>query len=78
MIILNVISGKWASSLVFRVVVLTAFVFSIPDFLGFLLPDSSVTNIQNYLPFAKEGLGWALPALISFFGVNFYLNIRTH
>lgn len=77
LIILNVIPRKWASSLVFRVVVLIAFVFSIPDFFGFLLPDSSIANIQNYLPFAKEGLGWALPTVISFFAVNVYLNFRT-
>ncbi len=76
LIILNVVPGKWASSMVFQIVVLTAFVFSIPDFLGFLLPDSSVTDIQNYLPFAKEGLGWLLPTLISFFAVNFYLKAR--
>lgn len=76
LIILNVVPGKWASSMVFQIVVLTAFVFSIPDFLGFILPDSSVADIQNYLPFAKEGLGWLLPTLISFFAVNFYLKAR--
>ncbi len=76
LIILNVMPGEWASSMVFRVVVLIAFVFSIPDFLGFLLPDSSLANLQNYLPFAKEGLGWVLPALMSFVAVNFYLKVR--
>ena len=76
LILLNVVPGKWASSLVFQIVVLTAFVFSIPDFLGFLLPDSSVADIQKYIPFAKEGLGWVLPSLISFVAVNFYLKAR--
>jgi LIVCS family branched-chain amino acid:cation transporter len=75
LIILNVLPGKWTSQLVFRTVVLVAFVFSIPDFLGFLLPDSSVAEIQNYLPFAKEGLGWVLPALLSFFAANTYLHV---
>ena len=76
LIILNVVPGKWASPLVFQIVVLTAFVFSLPDFVGFLLPDSSVADIQKYIPFAKEGLGWVLPALISFVAVNLYLKAR--
>src|SRR5690606_12074061 len=38
LILLNVISEKWASSLVFKGVVITAFIFSIPDFLKILIP----------------------------------------
>ena len=72
LIILNVIPQKWASVPVFRVVVLTAFVFSIPDFIGYLVPESSLSTVKSYLPFANEGLGWVLPALISFFAVNVY------
>ena len=73
LIVLNVIPRKWAAPQVFRLVVLTAFVFSIPDFLGFLLPDSSIAGIQNHIPFAQEGLGWVLPAIISFVAANVYV-----
>lgn len=76
LIVLNVIPLQWASSLVFRMVVTTAIVFSIPDFIGFLLPESSIVGVQEYIPFAKEGLGWVLPTLISFFAVNFYTRLR--
>lgn len=74
LIVLNVIPTKWASSPVFRIVVLVAFVFSIPDFIGYLVPESPIVGIQNHIPFAKDGLGWVLPALITFFAVNVYLN----
>ena len=73
LIVLNVIPRKWAPPQVFRTVVLTAFVFSIPDFLGFLLPDSSIVSIQNHIPFAQDGLGWVLPAMISFVAANVYV-----
>ena len=73
LIVLNVIPRKWASPQVYRTVVLTAFVFSIPDFLGFLLPDSSIVSIQNHIPFAQDGLGWVLPAMISFVAANVYV-----
>ncbi len=73
LIVLNVIPRKWAPPQVYRTVVLTAFVFSIPDFLGFLLPDSSIVSIQNHIPFAQDGLGWVLPAMISFVAANVYV-----
>ena len=75
LIILNVIPQKWASVRVFRVVVLTAFVFSIPDFVGYLVPESFLAAIKDYLPFANDGLGWVLPTLLSFFAVNVYSNV---
>jgi LIVCS family branched-chain amino acid:cation transporter len=73
LIVLNVVPQKWASPLVFRTVVLTAFVFSIPDFIGVLLPDAPLASIQRFVPLAKDGLGWILPTLISFLGVNLFL-----
>jgi LIVCS family branched-chain amino acid:cation transporter len=55
---------------VFKTVVFVTFVFSIPDFLQFLLPADSLTGIQNMIPFSKESLGWVLPALMTFIAVN--------
>lgn len=72
LIVLNVIPRKWTSPLVFRTVVLTAFVFSIPDFMGALLPDAPLGSIQRFVPLSKDGLGWVLPTLISFLGVNLF------
>ena len=74
LIVLNVIPKKWASPTVFRVVVITAFLFSIPDFVNALYPDS-VVFLQDYIPFSKDGLGWVLPAMLSFLGTNLYLGL---
>ena len=70
LILLNVLPEKWASPLVFKAVVLVTFIFSIPDFLGFIVPKESLTGIKNIIPFANEHLGWVLPALLSFVLVN--------
>ena len=70
LILLNAIPNKYASNLVFRVVVLLTFVFSIPDVLNFLSPSEGVTKVINLIPFAKHSLGWVLPAFVGFVLVN--------
>jgi len=70
LILLNAIPNKYASSLVFRVVVFLTFVFSIPDVLGFLSPSEGLTKVIAIIPFAKHSLGWVLPAIIGFIGAN--------
>ncbi len=66
LILLNVIPEKYASSTVFKAVVLVTFLFSIPDFLGFLLPEDSLKGIKEIIPLANQNLGWVLPAIIVF------------
>ena len=73
LILLNAVPNKFASSTVFRVVVLLTFIFSIPDVLGFVSPSEGLAQVVNVIPFAKHSLGWVLPALISFL----VLNIKT-
>ena len=73
LIILNVIPQKYASSTVFKGVALVTFIFSIPDFLGFLLPKGSLTSLKALIPFANQNLGWLLPAILTFV----VLNIKT-
>lgn len=72
LILLNIVPEKFASKLVFRVVILVTFVFSIPDFLGFIVPRESLTGIKSMIPLATKSLGWVLPALLSFLIVNGY------
>jgi LIVCS family branched-chain amino acid:cation transporter len=72
LILLNVLPEKYASKQVFRAVVLVAFIFSIPDFLGFLMPVENLEGIQKLIPFANYNLGWVLPAFITFIGVNLF------
>ena len=73
LILLNVLPEKLTSEIVFRGVVLTAFVFSIPDFLSFLIPKEHLMEIIEIIPLAKHNLGWVVPSLITFI----VLNIKT-
>jgi LIVCS family branched-chain amino acid:cation transporter len=70
LILLNVIPEKYASKLVFRGVVLVTFIFSITDFLGFIIPRENLTEIKSMIPLAAHSLGWVLPALLVFVVLN--------
>ncbi|RIA11007.1 LIVCS family branched-chain amino acid:cation transporter [Flavobacteriaceae bacterium MAR_2010_72] len=70
LILLNVIPVKFATKLVFRMVVLTTFIFSIPDFLKFLIPVENLQFLIDTIPFSNNSLGWVLPALIIFVLTN--------
>tara|TARA_R110002096_G_scaffold37588_2_gene104330 strand:+ start:3571 stop:4848 length:1278 start_codon:yes stop_codon:yes gene_type:complete len=76
LILLNVISEKFASKMVFRAVVLIAFIFSIPDFLGFIIPVENLEFINKTIPLAKQNLGWVLPALVTFILVNIFEKLK--
>lgn len=70
LIILNVVPEKWNSDIVFKWVVAVTFLFSIPDFLGFIIDPNLLTGIKSIIPLATNHLGWVLPALITFVIVN--------
>jgi LIVCS family branched-chain amino acid:cation transporter len=66
LILLNVLPEKLATVLVFRAVVMTTFVFSIPDVIGFISPSEGLKTLTSYIPFASQSLGWVLPAFLVF------------
>ncbi len=70
LIVLNVLPEKYASRNVFKGVVLVTFLFSIPDFLSFLIPPDALEGIKNILPLSEYSLGWVLPALATFIIIN--------
>ncbi len=70
LILLNIVPNKYASKLVFRGVVLVTFIFSITDFLGFIIPRENLVGIKNIIPLANSSLGWVMPALLVFVGLN--------
>ncbi len=70
LILLNVLPEKYASKLVFRCVVLTTFIFSIPDFLKFVVKGESLEVVRNFIPLSQYSLGWVLPAIVVFVLVN--------
>ncbi|GGW58122.1 LIVCS family branched-chain amino acid:cation transporter [Winogradskyella epiphytica] len=66
LILLNVLPEKLATPLVFRAVVITTFIFSIPDVIGFISPMEELDAFVEDIPFSNQSLGWVLPALIAF------------
>ncbi|MFT4801690.1 MAG: LIVCS family branched-chain amino acid:cation transporter [Flavobacteriaceae bacterium] len=70
LIILNVVPEKWASKLVFRGVVLATFIFSIPDFLKFIIAEEKITPIKEMIPLSEFSMGWVLPAVVVFLLLN--------
>lgn len=70
LILLNVLPKRLASKLIYRAVVMVTFIFSIPDFLGFIIAEEKIAGIKNSIPLATENLGWVLPAVFVFVGVT--------
>lgn len=66
LIILNVISDTLSSSLVFKTVIATTFIFSIPDFLQFVINKASLNFYYDHVPLASHHLGWVLPSILVF------------
>jgi branched-chain amino acid:cation transporter, LIVCS family len=70
LILLNVLPKRLASKLTFRAVVGVTFLFSIPDFLGFIIAEEKIAGIKDSIPLAAENMGWVLPAVIVFAAVT--------
>ena len=70
LIILNAIPNKYAPKLVFRIVVLLTFLFSIPDVVGVINPTKNLLYVVSFIPFAKYSLGWVLPSFAGFIIAN--------
>ena len=66
LIILNIIPDHWATPLVFRAVVITAFLFSITDVLAFFMPKDNLKPILEFIPLAQYSLGWVIPSVVVF------------
>ncbi|WP_075340480.1 branched-chain amino acid transport system II carrier protein [Tenacibaculum agarivorans] len=71
LILLNLLPEKLATPTLFRTVVIVAFIFSIPDFLQFIIDKKHLSGVQELIPLAKHHLGWVLPALLTFIIVSF-------
>jgi len=75
LILLNVMPERFASPVVFKAVVFTTILFSIPDFLGSIGQGDVVAGLQNYIPLSRFSMGWVLPSaavfiLTTIFGQN--------
>ncbi|MDB4292896.1 branched-chain amino acid transport system II carrier protein [Maribacter sp.] len=72
LILLNVVPEKFASPKVFKAVVISTCIFSIPDFLGSVGLGDMITGIQPYIPLSKFSMGWVLPAFFIFLITNVF------
>jgi len=72
LILLNLAPEKYASEKVFRWVVATTVLFSIPDFLNSIGPLAPKGELFNWIPLGQYHMGWVLPALIAFIIVNVF------
>lgn len=61
LIFLNFASEQYTSEGIFRMVIATTFLFSLPDFLASIGID---THLNEYLPLSNFGLAWLIPSLI--------------
>lgn len=77
LILLNVLPEKYATNSVFRIVVLVTFIFSIPDFLKFIVPIENLQGIQELIPLSQHSLGWVIPTVITFVLVNTVKFLKT-
>lgn len=66
LIFLNLAPENLATPKVFRAVILVAFIFSIPDFIGVFGEFENVKAITDYIPFANYNLGWVIPSMLTF------------
>lgn len=66
LILLNVLPNRLATSMVFKIVVITSILFSIPDFLKFIIDADWVSEIFSWIPLSSYGLAWVIPVILSF------------
>ena len=66
LMLLNLLAEKYASPIVFRTVVGLAILFSIPDFLKFMIPVENLEFLYSIIPLSRDGLGWVIPSLFGF------------
>ncbi len=74
LILLNVVPEKYGSARVFKAVILTTIIFSVPDFLSSMGYAETITDLQSYIPLSTFSLGWVLPALVVFLLANILKN----
>lgn len=70
LIFLNALPKRWATKMVFRAMVITTILFSLPDFIASIGFAVSVQAIQEFIPFGTVSLGWFAPALTVWIMVN--------
>lgn len=66
LILLNVLPERLRSAMLMRAVVIATIVASLPDALQYVVSVDQISVIRSWIPFSNEGLGWVLPAFLTF------------
>lgn len=77
LILLNVIPDRYTPVIVFRAVVMTTMLFSIPDFIASIGYKSAIIPVLNSIPLGNYSLAWLLPTIVVFFGLNIWVKKAT-
>jgi LIVCS family branched-chain amino acid:cation transporter len=76
LILLNVLPETWTPKPVFRAVVFTTLLFSIPDFLESLGAAATGRWLQSWWPLQGYQMGWVIPGLVVFIASSFYIRSK--
>ncbi|MCF4100499.1 branched-chain amino acid transport system II carrier protein [Gillisia sp. M10.2A] len=66
LILLNVMPAKLRTRKIMIATVVATIIFSLPDALKYILEEGVYENLQTYIPLSAYGLGWVIPAFLSF------------
>lgn len=69
LILLNALPSRFTSPFIFRAIVLTAILFSIPDFLESL---GIQLSWNSWIPLSAHKMGWVLPSVLVFLLLTFF------
>ncbi|MBC2838367.1 branched-chain amino acid transport system II carrier protein [Robiginitalea sp. SC105] len=73
LILLNALPLSWTPPRLFRLVVATTLLFSIPDFVESLRPGWITGPMVRWIPLQEQGLAWLLPAATAYIGGKFLI-----
>lgn len=63
LIFLNLAPQKWTSSFIFKIVIITSFIFALPDFFS-SFGINYLNKYNEYLLLSSYGLSWLVPSLL--------------
>ena len=74
LILLNILPAKWTPRTVFRAVVFTTLLFSVPDFLSSVGIPRLSQELQGWWPLQDYHLGWVVPSVVIYLFFLFFHN----
>lgn len=70
MVLLHILPEKYTRPVVFKWVMYTTLVFSLPDFIAAIGYENAVAPLKDILPLGHYNVAWGIPAIAVFLGLN--------